>query len=159
MGNHRARRVTHFATQGLRACLRAQLANIVGVHREDGDSRSADRRPADNQRSDPVEVILPCVLARIEEAGHLTGFGINSGQVRALVQIAVVAGECEVRWIVAAAVLPCDDVLDMEGDERHVRLRETAVLTAVRSPAADQPSDGRIHYAAGCPARSLRALA
>ncbi len=50
----------------------------------------------------------------MKEPRDLPGLGINSSEVRALVEIALRAGEREIVGIVSAAVLPGDDVFDVK---------------------------------------------
>lgn len=76
-------------------------------------------------------MVGPMLSAGVEQFGQVAGRGIKSGQVRSLVQIAVDARQGEVFQVVASAVDPRDDVLDVEGSERGIVLVKLAVLAAV----------------------------
>lgn len=97
--------------------------------------------------------------ARVVRGNQVAGLGIDAREVRSLMQAAVIAGEGEVRGVVATAVLPGNDVLDVESDERRGRLRHAAVFASVTGPPTDQSADGRVHYGDGNIASRLRAFA
>lgn len=83
---------------------------------------------------------IPFLLAWMEQRRDFTADGIDPGQIRAFVEIAIDAGEAEVLQIVPAAVLSGDDVLDMEGGQRGVLLMEFAVFaTGLRALANEVP--------------------
>src|SRR5581483_1007005 len=69
----------------------------------------------------------------------------------------VVAGK--VLRAVAAAVLPGDDMVDVEAEERLVLLAEAAVLAALARPLADQPARRGIHQGFAGRRRAARAFA
>ncbi len=56
------------------------------------------------------------------------------------------AGISKVRWGIAAAMLPGDDVLNVEGKERIVVLMHPAILAAPLGAAADQLAGGRANH-------------
>ena len=62
-------------------------------------------------------MLIPALLAWVEELGQRICQGIDAGEIGAFVEIAVDAGETEVRFIVGAAVLERADVLDVQGGE------------------------------------------
>ena len=83
--------------------------------------------------------------AGVEQFGQVAGRGIKSSQVRSLVQIAVDARQGEVFRIVAPAVDPGNDVLDVEGGERGIVLVKLAVLATVAGAFAHLGSAPRVH--------------
>jgi hypothetical protein len=100
-----------------------------GIHCEHADGGPADWCQADEHRPLPVEVIAPAVSARVVEPGQLPGRRVESGDVRALVEIAVNARNREVRRIVVLFMLFGDDVIDLVWAPRG-RLREPTVFAA-----------------------------
>ena len=81
-------------------------------------------------------MVNPGITARVEERGHLPGIGVDAGDVGALVQVAMDAGQGEVRRIIGPAVLLRGDVLDVEGREIML-LAEQAVFTAIPGASPD----------------------
>ncbi len=59
------------------------------IHRQHIYRRASNRRAALDRRSDQAKVIFPNVIARIKEAAQLSGYRIEAGRIRPLVQIAV----------------------------------------------------------------------
>ena len=92
----------------------SQSEAIAGVHLEQRRGRAANGCLADEVRFVACEMIFPSVASRMKEPRDLPGLGINSSEVRALVEIALRAGEREIVGIVGAAVLPGDDVFDVK---------------------------------------------
>lgn len=79
------------------------------------------------------EVVLPDVVSRIEQPRDLASCRVDAGQVWPFVSIAVVASQSKIGLVITPAVLPCDDVLNMECDS-VVLLQDSAILaTAVGS--------------------------
>jgi hypothetical protein len=68
----------------------------------------------------PAEMIFRALLARVVEWGDLIRLRTDAGEIGTFVQVAVDAGETEVRFVVAATVLERADVLDVEGGEWRV---------------------------------------
>ena len=115
-----------------RICVRAQRARIgnrlrslarhaefqllVAVQAEYADGGAADSRLTDKMDSVPAEMIVPSLLAGVEERGDRIGFRIDAGEIGAFVQVAVDAGEAKV-GVTAATVFERADVLDVEGCE------------------------------------------
>jgi hypothetical protein len=82
-----------------------------------------------------MEMLVPYLSAGVEETGQGNRFGVYPGKVRPLVTIAEMAGEREIGHIVAAMMLPRDDVLDMKRNE-IVTLMDVAIFAAVPRSAA-----------------------
>jgi hypothetical protein len=92
-------------------------------------------RPTDCQSNDSasieLEVFGPLVAARIKQPDAFVRIGITARQVRALAQIALVAGEREIFGAVRAAMLARVDVFDVERMRAFVFLTETAILATI----------------------------
>src|SRR5262249_40219750 len=99
----------------------------------------------------------PLVPARVEEPGAYSGERVDAGQVRPLVQVVVVARQRPVAGTVLAVVLAGNDVIDVESEERVVVLVQLAILASSPGAAADQFSQGVVHYEAA--SRRARGLA
>jgi len=69
---------------------------------------------------------------------------VDSAQVWAFVQIAAMASECEILYIVAAAVLTGDNVFKLVR-HRAMLLAKLAVLAAISRPVADKQPGSGIH--------------
>jgi hypothetical protein len=123
----------------------AQFQLFVTVHAEHSDGGAADIRFAENLETLPAEMLMPVLLARVEKQGHRLGLGIDSGEIGAFVEIAIDAGETEVRIVVA--MLERVDVFDVQGGERGIFLMDLAILAAVTRVFPDQGSRGGIHAA------------
>ncbi len=76
----------------------------------------------------------------MEQRNNFTAVGIDSGNIGPFVPVAVVARQSQVRSLIAAFVLPGDDVVDMKGGEGNQLLRESAVLAMVARPQTDKAS-------------------
>src|SRR5262249_53294290 len=74
----------------------------------------------------------------------LAGLWVNSGQVRALPQIAAMARERQVIVFIGAAMLLCNDVLDVM-PQFAVDLAQAAIFAPLAGTAADEIPSGCIH--------------
>jgi hypothetical protein len=74
-------------------------------------------------------MLFPYIRRRIEQGHKLTGNVIDSADVRTLVGIAEIAGQREVRKFGQPAILPRDDVLDVESGGVE-RFGKPAILAA-----------------------------
>ena len=81
-------------------------------------------------------MVLPTVPARVEQKDDRVGVGVERGDVRPLMKVAAVAGQREVRFVVATAVLLGADVLDVKGRVGR-GFGQVAVLAPAASPATD----------------------
>ena len=95
----------------------------------------------------------------MEEQYNLTRVGVDAGQVRPLVKVAVVTRPGEVVLLIAAAVLAGDDVLEVECVEGIFVFVHAAILAPVLCTFTNEVPYRPLHQAALCPANSLRALA
>ena len=127
---------------------RSEVELIVRVHVQDLDGRPTDGGSTGDVDSLESKVILPSLLARVEQLSNRAGKWVNAGQVGAFVEIAVDAGEAEIGCVIGAAVLARTDVLEVEGGERGVILMQVAILAAVGRPLAHEGSRRLRHKAA-----------
>ncbi len=93
-------------------------------------------------------MIFPLLRARVKQGDEAAGFGVDTCEVRSLMKVAVVAGERQIREVVAAAMLPSYDVFDVECGERRGGLRQTAIFAMVSSPLANAASDVCVNHCA-----------
>ncbi len=84
------------------------------VYPQKTDSRSSRGGQADDFASLVLEVFTPVVQAWVKQSGELLGLGIQTSEVGAFVQIAVMASECQIFSDVRPAVLLGDDVFNMK---------------------------------------------
>ncbi len=109
------------------------------VELENNDSGSSYRAQSHQARPLPGKVLLPEVLARMEQANYLAGQGINSRKVWPLVFITAQARPSQIakeRW---PAVLLGDDMVCLE-PQFGKRFRELAILaTESRAPPHRHP--------------------
>ncbi len=94
----------------------ANLHPVGVVHVEHKESRSPDGRLSDQYWPVPCEVGAPFLAAGIEESRELASLRVESGDVRAFVEIVVGAGEGEVYVGRLAPMLLGDDVIDGESE-------------------------------------------
>ncbi len=91
-----------------------------------------------------LEMIRPGLLSRVEQPLDLAGLAVDAREVRPLEQIAPLARETEVRYVIAPAVLAGYDVLDVVG-ELDVVLMDQAIFAAASGTSPDGCAGGRIH--------------
>ena len=91
------------------------------------------------------EVLVPGVFSRVEERYDAQRLRVDCAEIRSLVTIAVRARQSQIRRFVAASVLPCPDVFDVEGQRRSRCLWEPTVFAAIAGAVPDKLTQGRIH--------------
>src|ERR1035441_2026207 len=94
---------------------------------------SADCCPSSEFSRPPLEMPTPLVLPRMEQADQFASGWIPSGNIGALVPVAVKAGQGKVlgdRW---TTVLPRNDVIDMKREGISGDRQTTVLATALRS--------------------------
>src|SRR5262249_21183935 len=69
---------------------------LIRVHRQYPNGGSTDGCPGHNPRIVPLEMVLPSLSPWVEQRDHLLRLGIDPRQVRAFMQVAVVAGEGQI---------------------------------------------------------------
>lgn len=104
-------------------------------------------------------MVVPRLAAGMEKRLDGSRLGVDAREVRALVEVALLASEGEVRLVVRPAVLPWDDVLELVGDERLVFLAGAAVFAAILGPLPDELADGGRDHADDLLSKTERALA
>lgn len=108
---------------------------VAGVHLEQPDGGA----PCGGFTRDvgPLagKVIRPPIAPRMEQRRQNAGVGIDPAEVGALLEIALRTGEREVGDVIGAAVLPGDDVFQVETESGRA-LREAAIFAAVLRPLA-----------------------
>lgn len=90
-------------------------------------------------------MVLPDLNSWVEQGDNLASFIVNAGEVRTFVKTASVAGKGKVVGIVAPAMLPRNDVVEMKGPKRGFTLRQPAVFAATSSALPYQGADGTVH--------------
>jgi hypothetical protein len=94
------------------------------------------------------EMSTPTVAPRVKQPDNFVRVGIATGEVRALVQVALVAGERKVFKGIRATVLARIDVLDVKRVRVVVFLPETAILTAIPGALPHLLAESRAHHEA-----------
>ena len=117
---------------------------VAGVHFEQPDGGSSRGGLSHNAGAILSEVVAPVIPSGMEQRRQNTGVGINATEVGAFLEIALGTGEREVGGVIGAAVLPGDDVFDVETESGSV-LGETTVFAAVSRPLPDQVAGGAVH--------------
>lgn len=115
------------------------------IHLEHVNRGASERRDTDEECTDPAKVCRPAVAARLKEKHNASGFWVDPAEIASLVKIATVAGECQVRGSVNAAVLSRHDMFDMKGADARLLLREMAVLAPSACTEADLPPYRGVH--------------
>ncbi len=127
----------------------AQGDAVREIHAQHHDGCSADGRAANQERALAAKVVTPFVTVWVNKPGNLAGYGIDAGHVRAFAQIILMAGISKIIQEIAATMLPGNDVLNVEGEERIVVLMEPAIFAAPPSAAANQRAGGCFDHEAG----------
>lgn len=83
----------------------AHGSKITLIDREHSNRHLPDRGSRNQFRTGPLKVVFPDVSARMEQSDDLSGRGVNSGYVWALVPIAVHACQRQILGSRIAAVL------------------------------------------------------
>lgn len=91
-----------------------------------------------------TEVIRPHIAPGMKQAHDLAALRVDPRQVGAFAKIAVRTSEAEVICAITPAVLARNDVLNVETQLRKL-LRQSAVLTPVACPRADQLTQCGVH--------------
>ena len=89
-------------------------------------------------------MLRPAVFARVKKAGQSFRLRVNAGNVRTFVQVAVVASERQIAQHGWTAMLPRNDVVDMQR-ERIAGLRHPAILARAMRSLPSLPLKGCIH--------------
>ena len=85
----------------------------------------------------PLEMIFPLLAPRMKQLSQLISFGIEPGQIRSFVKIAINASQGKVVDVIATAVNLGNDVFDMERSQRRIILMQMTILASVLSALAN----------------------
>lgn len=118
---------------------------IICIHVQHAYRGATDGSLPHNVDPIPHKVALPLMTSRVEQFGHLIGLRINTCQIRAFVQITINTRQGKIVASIGPAVLPGDDVLDMERGKRCIVLMQLAVFAAIASPLPDKGLRRRVH--------------
>jgi hypothetical protein len=124
---------------------RSQCELIFRVHVEDPYRSSSNGSLADYVYAAPLEVIFPPLVSRVKQLCDATSLRIDPGQVRAFVKITVDASQSQVVEIVAAAMNPRDDVLDVKCGQWRIFLFQLTILAPISGTFAHPRSKRRAH--------------
>ena len=120
--------------------------SIVAVHVEEPHRGAADVADPEDYAAIPPEVLLPVILAGMEQARELVAIGIEAANAGTLLQLTKRAGEGEVGEVIRAAMAACDDVFDVKTPVRFVFLPQSAILTPLASTFPDALLEQRIDH-------------
>lgn len=137
---HRARGHENEQVSGnrIRSLRRAKRELVIRVHVENSDGGAADWCAADNEDALPFEMVFPLVSPRMKQFGDLIGLGIDTGQVRSFMEVAINTGQGKIVGFIRATVLLGDDVLDVQDSQRRVVLLQLAILAAMTCTLPDE---------------------
>ena len=117
----------------------AQVEAARVIQSQHPDRSAPNRCGSFNPRFVQAKVAGPPVQARMEQSRDLVGEGVDTGKVGPLLQIAAMAGQCQVSRFIRATMLFGDDVFDVVR-KVAVLLSQQAVLATILSPHPDQIS-------------------
>jgi hypothetical protein len=136
---------THcFLDNKLTGC-RSQLQPFFGVQVQHLDGGASDGCLAGDYRASTLEMFAPQLASRTEQLGQLSRFRIVTCHITSFVQIAVDTSQREIVEVVAPAVFPRQNMLNMQGGQRRLVLMQSAILATEICPAANLASHGGIH--------------
>jgi hypothetical protein len=119
-----------------------QAAGVIHGEQYHGGATSG-RDPLDTHAV-KQKMFSPAVAPGVEEGHKLAADGIHSREIRALVQVAAVAGQRKIVNVVAPAVLFGDDRLDVVR-QLAVLLTQQAILATIIRSAADKVPRRGVH--------------
>ena len=102
-------------------------------------------RFANDHRAVTLKMFMPRLPPRMEQFGQLSCFRIVARDITSFVQIAVDARQCEIVEIIAPAVFPRKNMLDMQGGQWRLILMQSAILATEICPVANPASRGGVH--------------
>src|SRR5262245_44447215 len=92
-------RTPYLSQERFRLKLHPYAYTIGAVHAEHIDGCPAHSRETDDAPGLDLEVLVPGISTRIEEACQLTSYGIHTREIRPFVPVTEMTGEREVRLI------------------------------------------------------------
>ena len=93
----------------------------------------------------------------MEEDRHKASLRIDRREIGPFMQIAAIASQRKVGGIIAAAMLPCNNMLDVKRRKRYGCLWQVAVFASLASAAANEIANSGVHHLAVRLARTMRA--
>jgi hypothetical protein len=81
----------------------------------------------------------------VKQRNDFARFRVDGSKIWPFVQIAPIASQRQIGRIIAAAMLPGNNVFNMERGESHGRLRKATVFTSILRPVSNQFSNGGFH--------------
>ena len=114
------------------------------VKSQDIDSRAAERRLCNQQRTIPFEVLVPVIVAGMKQASYFTRFRINPSQIRTFVNVAIKAGPCQIGEHGFPVMHFRDDMIDLKRQLIR-RLWDAAVFTTIAGALANLSSKTLVH--------------
>src|SRR5690348_1384553 len=90
-------------------------------------------------------VLIPLLAPRVEDGHNLTTDWVHACEIRALAEIAAVAGQREIVNVVAPAMLLGNEMLDVVR-QSAVLLAQQAILTTVVRSSPDKVPCGGIYH-------------
>jgi hypothetical protein len=131
--------------------LAAQVKLRTSIHIEQSHRRSSGGRETDNASlCFDCEVVIPTVLARIEEINAVTGGGVDAGKVARFVKITLRATPGKIGRLIRAAMNAGDDVIDMKWPLVG-SFGQTAILATIARSLAHKLSRRSGHTSARIP--------
>jgi hypothetical protein len=112
---------------------------------KNADGGSPNRCLADEIDAAPSEMVLPTVAPGMEELGQHAAPRVYAGQICALMQVTVNAGQRQIVESVSAAMGFRNDVLDMEWRQGRIVLTKTTILATVTRAPANAGSGRGVH--------------
>ena len=106
---------------------------------------SADRRESSDRGLNEFKVFLPTLGSRVETHLHSACFRIKRRHIGAFIPVAVRTCQRQILGFFCAAVLPSENVFDVEANGGDYRLRQTTVLTCVVGTDTNVVSDRCVH--------------
>src|SRR5262245_59039636 len=101
---------------------------------------------------------FPYITAGVKQRHECTRLRVKTRAVDAFVQIAVMTSQGQIGGIIRATMLEGNDMVNMEGRKRLLRLPQPAILTAVTGTLAHKAARRRVDHA-GVWFNNRRALA
>lgn len=115
------------------------------IDRQDLDRGTSRGGAADEHWTGPAKMLCPMLLPRMEQRDDGPRARVDSSEVGTFMEIAEVTRLREVVGRISAAVLPRDNVFNVEGNRWHGSFRQLAILTAVLGTVANKNPERRLH--------------
>jgi hypothetical protein len=90
-------------------------------------------------------MLTPCVGSRVEQWRELVGLRIDGGEIRSLAEIAAPARQSQILRLLASAVLPSANMLNVKSGPRQCILWNAAILASPLRSLPHKLADRFIH--------------